>query len=103
MQEIDLTTLTWQLFGWRPYTWRLGKSMETGSTMQADIGPVPARAPGSVQQALRDAGILPDWNAGMNSLACEWVEHRHWDFSVTLPAGAIAPGQRVLLDAQGLD
>ena len=47
MQEIDLTTLTWQLFGWRPYTWRLGKSMETGSTMQADIGPVPARAPGS--------------------------------------------------------
>jgi beta-mannosidase len=103
MQETDLSTLTWQLYGWRPHTWRLGKSMETGAAMQADIGPVPARVPGSVQQTLLEAGILPDWNVGLNSLACEWVELRHWDFSAILPAGLITPGQRVFLDAQGLD
>ncbi len=103
MHELDLAELTWDLYGWRPHTWRLGKSMETGTTMQADIGPIPARVPGSVQQALLDAGILPDWNVGLNSLSCEWVEHRHWDFTTTIPAGAIHPGQRVLLDAQGLD
>ncbi len=103
MQYFDLTQLEWNLSGWRPHAWRMGKSMETGKIIQADIGPVPARVPGSVQQALLDAGVLPDWNVGLNSLGCEWVEHRHWDFSATIPAGVITPGQRVLFDAQGLD
>jgi len=103
MAHIDLSSLDWQLTGWRPFTWRLGKSMENASVLTADIGPLPARVPASVQQLLFEAGLLPDWNAGLNSLACEWVEHRHWDFSARVSPELLAPGERAILDAPGLD
>ena len=61
MSHIDLSSLDWQLTGWRPFTWRLGKSMENASVLTADIGPLPARVPASVQQLLLEAGLLPDW------------------------------------------
>jgi beta-mannosidase len=74
-----------------------------GPDLPAMIGPVPARVPGSVQQALLEAGQLPDWTIGLNSNACEWVENRHWAFQTTLPLSTCtAPGQK-LLHAAGLD
>lgn len=77
--------------------------METNSVLPSDVGPVPARVPGTVQQALHDAGILPDWHVGLNSRACEWVEHRQWQFRATVPAGAVPAGEAVLLHAESLD
>ena len=103
MASLDLNTLDWQLIGWRPFSWRLAKRVETQSTATADIGPLPARLHASVQQNLLDAGIIQDWNVGLNSLACEWVEHRHWDFSATLPEGRLPKGETVHLEAPGLD
>ncbi|MCY3023658.1 MAG: hypothetical protein NTW87_32155, partial [Planctomycetota bacterium] len=81
----DLSQLEWRLSGWTPHVWRFNKSMETGALSQAEIPPIPARVPGSVQDALRAAGILPDWNVGLNARLCEWVENRHWVFETTLP------------------
>jgi beta-mannosidase len=52
--------------------------MEIGASPSADVPPVPAQVPGSVQKALLDAGVLPDWNVGDNARRCEWVENRHW-------------------------
>lgn len=103
MAQHDLSRLDWTLEGWRPYAWMLGRNNPENPHMQAEIGPVRARVPGSVQQALRDAGIIPDWNIGVNSRACEWVEHRHWIFETTVPAGWTAPGDAVSLAADGLD
>lgn len=100
---VDLANVQWSLYGWRPFSWKLSRSMETGQYLQADIGPFPAKVPGSVQEALREAGVLPDWNTGVNSRDCEWVEHYHWQFHAEIPDGKLSPTRPVMLDAQGLD
>lgn len=103
MSEIDLSRLEWQLLGWRPNQWAMSASMETGADLLADVGPIPAAVPGSVQQALLDAGVIPDWHVGLNSRACEWIEHRHWEFRTVVPASTVPAGQQAVLHAQGLD
>lgn len=78
--------------------------METGASSRAEIQPVPARVPGSVQMALKDAGIVPDWNVGMNARLCEWVENRHWIYETILPATWLTDApERIVLKAEGLD
>jgi hypothetical protein len=62
----SLSDLSWLLVGVAPTQWEAMKERDVGSILEADIGPVPARVPGSVQGALRAAGILPDWNEGVN-------------------------------------
>lgn len=91
----DLSALEWTLTGWHPNWWRWGSI--------PDLGPLPARVPGSVQQALRDAGLLPDWNVGLHSRECEWVENRHWKFETELPADWTTGSGRALLRCDGLD
>lgn len=100
---LDCSHLSWQVRGWRPFVWQMGQSMETGSQFCPDIPAIPARVPGSAQRALADAKQLPDWNVGRDSLLCEWVEHRQWEFLTSIPAGTAAPGSRVELHADGLD
>ena len=85
MHGLDLSGLDWYWRGWRPWTWKLFSSMETGQQLRCDLGPLPATVPGTVQKALLDAGLLEDWYVGMNSLAAEWVEHRHWELTARLP------------------
>ena len=109
----DLAKLKWTLCGWHPYGWypyqwndRKALSGELSKCTMADAGPVPMDVPGSVQQALRAAGLLPDWNVGENSRLCEWVENRHWTIQATLPPEwTRAPGRKILrcngLDYQG--
>ncbi len=83
--KINLNNLSWRLSGWTPYLWMLGKSMEIGEKQEAEIQAVPATVPGSVQLALKNAGIIPDWNYGDNARQCEWVENRHWAYTATVP------------------
>jgi len=103
----DLSTLDWHLTGWQPYNWKLSLSLETGMHVPCEIAPIPAQVPGSVQRALRAAGLLPDWNVQFQSRQCEWVENRHWSFEAVLPAEwADAVGTKILrcagLDYQGV-
>lgn len=98
---LDLSTLKWTLSGWQPNLWRLSKSMETGERQNAEIRPVPARVPGSVQMSLRDAGLLPDWTRGTDARACEWVENRQWIYRTAIPAGL--PAGVYDLVCEGLD
>jgi len=79
-----LAELEWTLEGWQPHAWRSGL-YGVKLPYWPEVA-VPARVPGSVQQSLRDANLLPDWNVGLNSRACERVEHRHWLFRTRLPA-----------------
>jgi beta-mannosidase len=99
--HIDLAKQKWQLFGWRPNYWHQRRSVVTSDHWQPEIGPIDAIVPGSAQTALRAARILPDWNIGLNSRLCEWVEHRQWEFRTTL---ADTPSdQPVILHCDGLD
>ena len=94
-KEHDLSTLDWTLSGHTPYLWKLerGAAPAAGAVpTSADVRPIPARVPGSVQASLRDAGIIPDWNVGKDSRACEWVENRHWIYRAEVPDDWLMPG-----------
>jgi beta-mannosidase len=68
VSRITLSSLDWTLSCWRPYAGRLGKSREIGFPIKPGLEAISAKVPGSVQQALLDAGKIPDWTVGMNSL-----------------------------------
>lgn len=101
--SFDLGSLKWQVSGYVPHEWEFGRSLELGITAHPEVGPIPAPVPGSVQQALLQAGLLPDWNQGLNAKACEWVENRHWIYSVDLPDNCLRSGTACILRCQGLD
>ncbi len=101
-QHLDLGTLDWTVAGYTPTGWS-ARSMELGFPSEPEFAPVPASVPGSVQGALRAAGLLPDWYVGLNALDCEWVEHREWMYTVRLPDAWFANGRRFVLRCGGLD
>ncbi len=102
-KSYDLSTLEWKLTGFTPWQWGWGRSMETGLAISSEIPPVPAQVPGSVQAALLKAGLIPDWNYGLEHRSCEWVEHRHWVFEAALPDRYFEGGQCYRLICDGLD
>jgi beta-mannosidase len=106
----DLSALTWTVEGYTPNVWLFERmhGVGFGSPVKCiDVPSIPARVPGSVQGALREAGILPDWNIGFNARNCEWVENRHWMYRTYLPAEWYAglPNEhaQVRLECMGLD
>ena len=99
----DLGRLGWMLAGWTPYIWRQQRSIEAGVSNNAEVTGLPAAVPGSVHGALRAAGVVPDWNVGLNARLCEWVENRHWIYTARLPDGWIEAGRVIRLRALGLD
>ena len=105
LQAFDLSGLGWRLSGCHPLEW-LRRPREEGISSAMAVDNVPFAFPGSVQRALRDAGIIPDWRVGLNAPLCEWVENRHWQLEARLPAEWIpAPGSdaRLRLHFTGLD
>lgn len=99
----DLSQLEWTLCGSTPFLWQFEKTMEVGAVPSAEVGPIPAKVPGSVQLALLEAGIIADWNVGMNSRNCEWIEHRHWIFRANLPDDWFESDREYILNCSGLD
>src|SRR5689334_4647573 len=84
-RSFDLGSLEWTLAGWTPYIWRQQRTIESGVSNNAEIPGVRARVPGSVQGALLEAGLIPDWNVALDARHCEWVENRHWIYTARLP------------------
>ena len=101
-QHFDLSSLKWSVSGFLPTSWK-GKSMELGFPLEPEISAVPATVPGSLQGALRAAGLLPDWFEGLNARACEWVENREWVFTAELPDDWFSKGRHFVLNCGGLD
>ena len=83
----SLASLEWTLSGWIPNLWRLSDPLALEGSALADVPSIPAPVPGSVQIALRQAGLLPDWNSGLAARECEWVENRQWIYRAALPDG----------------
>ena len=99
----NLGRLQWTLAGWTPYVWRQQRAIESGVSQNAEVTAIPAGVPGSVQGALRAAGIIPDWNVGLQARQAEWVENRHWIYTARLPDDWLEPGSTVRMRALGLD
>ncbi|MHB0998836.1 MAG: glycoside hydrolase family 2 protein [Armatimonadota bacterium] len=102
-KQFDLSQLNWKLSGWTPYIWRLNQTIEIGETPSSEIAPIPAKVPGSVQEALKQVGRIPDWNIGLNWFDCEWVENRHWIYEAVLPKEWFGQEKEYRLHCEGLD
>jgi beta-mannosidase len=102
--KLNLTNLSWTLIGWLPNTWAwMGQRQEVDLRRYQCTPQIPAQLPGSVQDDLLRAGLIPDWNVGLNSLQCEWVEHRHWEYRCQVRVPLDWTGKRIVLQAEGLD
>jgi beta-mannosidase len=101
----DLSTLNWTLEGYTPFIWKFER-LYGGMGSQppcVDVPTLPAKVPGSVQGALLQARLLPDWKSGLNYRQWEWVENRHWIYSTMIPDEWIEPGKTLRLECDGLD
>lgn len=63
----------------------------------------PATVPGSVVTDLARAGELPDPYRDRNSRAAEWTGARHWVYRRTVDLPARGPGERAVLELDGVD
>ena len=68
----------WEVKGFWPGEALWTTSVESTVQRRGVTPWVPARVPGGVHRALMAAGLIADPYFGMNSLLCEWVEHRWW-------------------------
>ena len=101
----DASALSWRLWAYRPNVWRMNFDFARLQGNWSEVDGIPFTVPGSVQKALLDAGLVEDWNIGVNSPKAEWIENRHWIVATPLPAGWIraAAGEQVILHCEGLD
>lgn len=66
-------------------------------------GMIDATAPQDLYLALHAAGRLPHPFADRAEAGCAWVRTRRWWYRTDFTAPAVRPGQRVILDFEGLD
>lgn len=100
MHLLDLCQQSWKLACYRPNAWMLRPSVSDPGHHAPEFT-VDATVPGSAHTALRKANLIPDWNVGLHSRDCEWLEHRHWEFFTEIEP--IEPGTPITLEADGLD
>ena len=68
------------------------------------VSELPAIVPGSVYKDLQNAGIIADPYYGLNSLACEWVEHRWWMYTTEFSSSMFKyENSKKLLCFEGVD
>lgn len=100
--KYDLKELKWELKGFYPYVPLLANSVETGEAMKGVTAWMPASVPGGVQHDLYRAGYIQHPHRDLNSLSCEWVEHRWWMYRTSFPRPA-QRGRKIELVCKGLD
>ena len=99
----DLSKLPWKLSGCVPFFDKFDKIEDIRMMDGAEVGPIPAPVPGSVQMALLNAGVIKDWNVDLNARENEWIENREWIYQVGIPDEWIRDGQEIRLHCAGLD
>jgi len=99
----DLSKLPWKLSGCMPFLDKFDKIEDIRRMDEAEVGPILAPVPGSVQMALLNAGVIKDWNVGLNARENEWIENRDWIYQVGIPDEWIRDGQEIRLNCAGLD
>ncbi len=99
----NLNQLEWKMWGYRPNYWKMNFDFNKLSGNWAEYQDIPFLIPGSVQKALKDQNIIPDWNMGLNSVKQEWVENRHWLITSRIPDEWVAQKDDCILHCKGLD
>jgi beta-mannosidase len=102
-KEYNLSSLDWALWGYRPESWKMDFNFNELKGPKAEYINIPVKVPGSVQKALKDAGIIPDWNIGNNYISSEWIGNRHWIFATKIPDEWMTKESNIVLRCMGLD
>ena len=102
-KEYNLSSLDWALWGYRPESWKMDFNFNELKGPKAEYINIPVKVPGSVQKALKDAGIIPDWNIGNNFISSEWIGNRHWIFATKIPDEWLTKESNIVLRCMGLD
>lgn len=102
--NFDLSKLHWMLYSFEPFTENASGQLEDfAQSGEAEVRGIPAPVPGSVQLALLNAGMIKDWNVGLNARDCEWIENRDWVYQTAIPDEWIKDAEQVRLCCAGLD
>lgn len=98
----SLNDCDWILRGWNKNQWTYMRIMETGTQMIPPISPIKASVPGSIHEDLLRAGLIADYNYGLNTLNMEWIENREWSYETkfTIESGNY---DKYILCFDGLD
>ncbi|HXF11854.1 MAG TPA: glycoside hydrolase family 2 TIM barrel-domain containing protein [Terriglobales bacterium] len=99
----DLGQSEWELCGLTPFLWKIDKLTDISNANDAEVGPIHAPVPGSVQQALLEAHVIDDWNVALNARGAEWVENRDWVYQMSIPDQWLQKGKQAWLRCAGLD
>jgi len=104
VKTFDASGLDWKLWGYRPNSWIMNFDFDTFTGNWAEYIDIPIEVPGSVQKALKNAGIIKDWNIGLNNTSIEWIENRHWLIVAKIPDNLISKeSENIILQCDGLD
>jgi len=101
-QTYNLSSLEWKLWGFTPESYRTSQFIPNPKR-NAETRGIPVSVLGSVQMALKNAGIIKDWNIGLNHNDCEWVENRSWMYSTQIPNEWLTGNKVIRLVCKGLD
>jgi beta-mannosidase len=99
----DLGKLDWKLSSFVPNLELAEKFTDIRTKQDSEITLIPATVPGSVQSALLKAGVIKDWNVGLNAREIEWIENRDWVYQAALPDEWVGSGSKLILRCMGLD
>lgn len=103
-KSFDASSIEWKLWGYRPDVWRMNFDFDRLTGNWAEYFGINIEVPGSVQLALKKAGIIEDWNIGLNSTKIEWIENRHWLIAGRIPDNWVSDNQsKTILKCKGLD
>ena len=100
--KLSLLDQEWFVKGYWPWVPLKDKSMETGKTLIGTTDWIPATVPGGVHYDLYKAGLIEHPYYEMNSLKCEWVEHRWWMYKTTMESPTES-GEKYELVFKGVD
>lgn len=100
---ISLNNADWHLTGVWPWAPVLGKSLETGNVLRGITQRIPASVPGSVYADLLKSKMIEDPYIGLNSLNCEWVESKWWNYDTVFETPERKLNEQIFLCFRGLD
>jgi hypothetical protein len=91
--------------GWTVYALEPGEALarRVWDAAPAGVEVLPAPVPGHAQNALLDAGTLPDPYVGLNSRQWTWTGERDWVYERSIPGPPSTSGMRFHLRFEALD
>jgi beta-mannosidase len=100
MKTLSLNGTDWDLRCYWQHQWRLKRSAD--QSLKPALPVMKAEVPGAIHQDLLRAGLIEDWQVGLNASRCEWINNRDWGLSRQLHVPEDFDGQ-LLLECDGLD